>query len=57
MGRVYVHTVIDDSCGAYADIYDDGTVVTATAVPIREVEWFDARGVTVERILPDNGGA
>ena len=58
MGMAYVHTVIDDhSRVAYAEIHDDETAKTATAVLIRAVEWFNARGVTVERVLSDNGGA
>ena len=58
MGLAYVHTVIDDhSRVAYAEIHDDETARTATAVLVRAVEWFNARGVTVERVLSDNGGA
>ena len=57
MGKAYVHTVIDDhSRVAYAEIHDDETAITATAVLVRAVEWFNARGVTVERVLSDNGG-
>ncbi|MDK8880515.1 DDE-type integrase/transposase/recombinase, partial [Corynebacterium sp. MSK008] len=56
MGKAYVHTVIDDhSRVAYAEIHDDETALTATAVLVRAVEWFNARGVTVERVLSDNG--
>ena len=58
MGKAYVHTVIDDhSRVAYAEIHDDETALTATAVLVRAVEWFNARGATVERVLSDNGGA
>ena len=58
MGRAYVHTVIDDhSRVAYAEIHDDETAATATGVLVRAVEWFHARGVTVERVLSDNGAA
>ena len=54
MGKAYVHTVIEDySRVAYAEIHDDETAVTATAVLIRAVEWFNVRGVTVERVLTD----
>ena len=56
MGKAFVHTVIDDhSRVAYAEIHDDETAVTA--VLVRAVEWFNACGVTVERVLSDNGGA
>ncbi|WP_104118959.1 IS481 family transposase [Arthrobacter sp. B1805] len=58
MGTAHVHTVIDDySRVAYAEIHDDETAVTASAVLVRAVEWFDQRGVTVARVLSDNGGA
>ncbi len=58
MGTAYVHTVIDDhSRVAYAEIHDDETAATATAVLHRAVSWLAARGVTVERVLSDNGAA
>ena len=58
MGKAYVHTVVDDHTRvAYAEIHDDETAPTATAVLVRAVEWFNQRGVTVERVLSDNGGA
>jgi transposase InsO family protein len=54
MGYAFVHTVIDDhSRVAYEEIHDDET--TATGVLHRAVEWFSDRGVTVERVLSDNG--
>ena len=53
-----MHTVIDDhSRVAYAEIHDDETAVTAVGVLRRAVSWFAARGVTVERVLSDNGSA
>ena len=56
MGHALVHTVIDDhSRVAYAEIHDDETAATATAVLRRAVAWFAARGVVVERVLSDNG--
>jgi transposase InsO family protein len=58
MGHAFVHTVVDDhSRAAYAEVHDDETAVTATAVLRRAVAWFAARGVTVERVLSDNGSA
>ena len=52
----YVHTVIDDhSRVAYAEIHDDETKETAAAVLRNAVAWFADRGVTVERVLSDNG--
>jgi transposase InsO family protein len=57
MGYAFVHTVIDDhSRVAYAEIHDDETADTAIAVLRRAVSWFRSRGVTVERVLSDNGG-
>jgi transposase InsO family protein len=56
LGHAFVHTVLDDhSRVAYAEIHDDELAVTAAAVLRRAVAWFAARGVTVERVLTDNG--
>jgi transposase InsO family protein len=56
VGTAFVHTVIDDySRVAYAEIHDDELAVTAVAVLYRAVAWFAERGVTVERVLSDNG--
>jgi transposase InsO family protein len=56
IGTAFVHTVLDDhSRLAYAEIHDDETAATATAVLRRAVDWFAARGVRVERVLSDNG--
>jgi len=58
MGHAFVHTVIDDhSRLAYAEVHDDETAQTAIGVLRRAVTWFAARGVTVERVLSDNGSA
>ena len=58
MGTAFVHTVIDDhSRVAYAEIHDDETAATATAVLRNAVDWFAQRGVVVERVLSDNGSA
>jgi transposase InsO family protein len=56
LGHAFVHTVIDDhSRVAYAEIHGDETAATAIAVLRRAIAWFDAKGVTVERVLSDNG--
>ena len=56
IGTAFVHTVIDDhSRVAYAEIHDDETAATAIAVLQRAVAWFAARGITVHRVLSDNG--
>ncbi|RBY82719.1 IS481 family transposase, partial [Blastococcus sp. TF02A-30] len=58
IGTAFVHTVIDDhSRVAYAEIHDDETAATATTVLRNAVSWFAARGITVERVLSDNGSA
>ncbi|MFI5664382.1 IS481 family transposase [Streptomyces sp. NPDC051684] len=58
MGYAFVHTVIDDhSRVAYAEIHDDETAATAVAVLRRAVIWYADRGVTIERVLSDNGAA
>ena len=57
-GTAFVHTVIDDrSRVAYAEIHTDETAATATGVLRRAVAWFADLGVTVERVLSDNGAA
>jgi len=58
IGTAFVHTVIDDhSRVAYAEVHDDETAATAIVVLRNAVAWFAARGVTVERVLSDNGSA
>jgi transposase InsO family protein len=56
IGTAFVHTVIDDhSRVAYAEICADEKAETAVGVLRRAVTWFADRGVTVERVLSDNG--
>ena len=58
IGRAYVHTVLDDcSRVAYAEICADERADTAIGVLRRAVSWFAEHGVTVERVLSDNGSA
>ena len=58
VGNCFVHTVIDDySRVAYAECHDDETAATAVGVLYRAVAWFAEHGVTVERVLSDNGAA
>jgi transposase InsO family protein len=58
IGTCYLHTVIDDhSRVAYVEPHDDETKETATAVLRNAVAWFADRGITVRRVLSDNGGA
>lgn len=58
IGHCYLHTVIDDhSRVAYVEAHHDETKETAAAVLRNAVASFAARGVTVQRVLSDNGGA
>jgi transposase InsO family protein len=58
IGTCYLHTVIDDhSRVAYVEARDDETKETSVDVLRNAVAWFDERGVTVHRVLSDNGGA
>jgi transposase InsO family protein len=58
LGTAYVHTVVDDhSRVAYAEICTDEKAATAIGVLQHAVAWFAEHGVTVERVLSDNGSA
>ncbi|WP_083516299.1 IS481 family transposase [Aeromicrobium erythreum] len=55
-GTAFLHTVIDDhSRVAYVEIHADEKAATAVGVLRRAVAWFADHGVTVERVLSDNG--
>ena len=55
-GKAFLHTVIDDhSRVAYVEICADEKADTAAGVLRRAVAWFAQRGVSVERVLSDNG--
>ena len=56
LGTAFVHTVIDDHTRlAYAEICTDEKAATAIGVLQRAVAWFADHGVSVERVLSDNG--
>lgn len=58
IGIAFIHTVIDDhSRMAYAEICSDEKATTAIGVLQRAVAWFADHGVTVQRVLSDNGSA
>jgi transposase InsO family protein len=58
IGICYLHTVIDDhSRVAYVEAHDDERKETATEVLRNAVAWFAERGVTVKRVLNDNGSS
>ncbi len=56
VGTAFLHTVIDDhSRLAYIEIHTDEKAATAIGVLHRALAWFTDHGVTVERVLSDNG--
>ncbi len=56
IGYSYLHTAIDDhSRLAYAEICADERKDTATAFWARAQAWFAAAGITIERVMTDNG--
>lgn len=57
-GYEYAHVAIDDySRVAYVEVLADQGGATTAAFLHRTVRWFARRGVIVERVLTDNGGA
>ena len=55
-GYRYIHTALDDRTRlAYSEILDDEQAVTAAAFWHRAHAWFAAHGITIERVLTDNG--
>ena len=57
-GYAYLHHVIDDhSRLAYSEILADERKETVVAFWTRALAWFTARGITIERVLTDNGSA
>ena len=56
LGYGYLHTAIDDhSRLAYTEILEDERKDTAAAFLRRAHTWYAAAGITIERILSDNG--
>jgi transposase InsO family protein len=55
-GWEFVHVAIDDhSRLAYAEVLGDERAVSAIDFLRRALSWFAERGVTVERVMTDNG--
>ncbi|WP_420079920.1 IS481 family transposase [Streptomyces sp. JL4002] len=55
-GYSYIHTAVDDhSRLAYSEIHTDEKKETATAFWARAQAYFTSVGITVERVLTDNG--
>lgn len=56
VGWDFVHVAIDDYTRlAYVEVLDDERTDTAQRFLKRAVAWFERRGVTVRRLLTDNG--
>jgi transposase InsO family protein len=55
-GWEFVHVCVDDATRlAYAELLPDELGATAAGFLERAVAWFAAMGITVERVLSDNG--
>ena len=55
VGWEYVHSIVNDcSRLAYAEIHDDERAETVAAFTRRAFEWFEERGIAVERLMTDN---
>jgi transposase InsO family protein len=56
LGYNYIHTAIDAySRLAYSEILENETIATCVPFLQRAVAWFAAHGITIERVLTDNG--
>ena len=57
-GWEYLHVAIDDACRlAYSEVLVNEKAESAVAFTRRAVAWFKRFGVSVERIMTDNGSA
>jgi transposase InsO family protein len=55
VGWEYVHSIVDDcSRLAYAEIHDDERAETVVGFTRRAFEWFEERGISIERLMTDN---
>jgi transposase InsO family protein/transposase len=58
VGYSYVHVAIDDCTRlAYAEVLDDEKATTAIAFLARALAFYRRHGITVERVMTDNGSA
>jgi transposase InsO family protein len=57
-GWDFVHVAVDDATRlAYVEVLPDERKATATGFMLRALRWFRDQGVTVERVMTDNGSA
>jgi transposase InsO family protein len=55
VGWEYVHSIVDDcSRLAYAEIHEDERAPTVADFTRRAFEWFEGRGIGIERLMTDN---
>jgi len=55
-GWEFVHVCVDDATRlAYVEVLDDELGETAAGFLRRAVDWFRSMGITVERVMSDNG--
>ena len=55
VGWEFVHSIVDDcSRLAYAEIHDDERAETVVAFTRRAFEFFEERGIAIERLMTDN---
>jgi transposase InsO family protein len=58
IGWEYLHVAIDDACRlAYSEVLANEKAERAVAFTARALAWFKRFGVSVERIMTDNGSA
>ncbi len=56
-GWEFVHVCVDDASRlAYVEVLEDDKGVTAAGFLQRALAWFHQMGVTVQRVMTDNGG-
>ncbi|HVL53803.1 MAG TPA: IS481 family transposase [Vitreimonas sp.] len=56
VGYRFLHSAVDDRTRlAYSEIHDDEQAITAAGFWFRAYAWFADHGITVERVLTDNG--
>ena len=56
IGYHFLHTALDDhSRVAYSELLADEKAETAAAFWSRAADWFASVGITIERVLTDNG--